>query len=415
MSFNQTWRETPTKLFLNGPNLSFTSEPSTITLDAGGSGTFVGLATVSFTASNPGAELDGTILYQWYRKLASESSFSALGVGGTFYSGETTRILSIDYALSPDVHNSQYYLEASYTPVGLADTSLTGGDALPEPITTGTVSLFTNPALAIAVQPSDQTAVVNSNATFTVTPTVSDTTQGSVTYQWSLNGNTATDGTTQTTTVLSNVSSKYLNSNTTNGLLSITIPDNATDVQIEISGGSGVGGGSYLNGTGGGGAYGRQGQFVLPDGGRDLQLYIGNAASGSTGGGNNTNYTTLKGGNGGTGNSNGGGGGSGSFVYDATLGDYIIVAAGGGGGGGGAQNSGTSNSGSNAGAFASLSSLSAIGSNSTGDNGDSITSGGGGGGGGSGYIGGAGGAAGANIAPPPPEPPDPPFFFSPPP
>ena len=50
MSINQQWEETPTRLFLNGPTLSFTSEPSSITLDSGASGTFVGVATATFPA-----------------------------------------------------------------------------------------------------------------------------------------------------------------------------------------------------------------------------------------------------------------------------------------------------------------------------------------------------------------------------
>ena len=59
MSFNQQWRETPTNLFLNGPNLSFTTEPSSITLDTGGSGSFVGLATATFPDTVTDAETDG--------------------------------------------------------------------------------------------------------------------------------------------------------------------------------------------------------------------------------------------------------------------------------------------------------------------------------------------------------------------
>ena len=75
MSINQQWEETPTRLFLNGPTLSFSSEPSDITLNSGGSGTFVGIATAEFPAEVTDAESDGAIVYQWYRKLASESSF----------------------------------------------------------------------------------------------------------------------------------------------------------------------------------------------------------------------------------------------------------------------------------------------------------------------------------------------------
>ena len=317
MSINQQWEETPTRLFLNGPKLSFTSEPSSITLDSGASGTFVGVATATFPAEVTDAEVDGAIAYQWYRKLASESSFSALGAGSTFYSGQNSTTLSIDFALSPDFHSSEYYLEATYNPVGLGVTEGTAGDAFNEPIITSTATLSTNPGLAINVQPSDQTAVIGADASFTVTPTLTDVTQGAVTYQWSVNGSPASDGDTTTTSTLTTSSNKYDNGDTTDGRLILDIPDDATDVQIEISGGRGGSGQNYLNGTGGGGGYGARGTFNLPDGGRQLQLYIGTAGGTPTRGGNNT-FNITQGGTGGSGNANGGGGGSGSFVLDAT-------------------------------------------------------------------------------------------------
>ena len=209
MSINQQWDETPTRLFLNGPKLSFTSEPSSITLDSGDSGTFVGVATATFPAEVTDAESDGAIAYQWYRKLSSETSFSALGAGSTFYSGQNSTTLNIDFALSPDFHASQYYLEATYNPVGLGVTEGTAGDAFNEPIITSTATLSTNPGLAINVQPSDQTAVIDANASFTVTPTLTDVTQGAVAYQWSVNGSPASDGDTTTTSTLTTSSNKY--------------------------------------------------------------------------------------------------------------------------------------------------------------------------------------------------------------
>ena len=412
MSINQQWDESPTRLFLNGPTLSFSTQPSDITLDSGGSGTFVGIATAEFPATVTDAETDGEIVYQWYRKLDSETSFSALGAGSTFYSGQTSTTLSINFALSPDFHNSQYYLQASYNPVALGVTEKSSADALNEPIISSTATLKTNPGLSIVGQPSDQTAVINSNATFTVTPSLTDTTQGALRYQWSLNGSPVSDGTTRTTTTLTSSSTKYQNSSTTEGRIIIEVPDNATEVQIEISGGKGGTGGNYSNGLGGGGGYGARGTFKLPDGGRQLELYIGTAGATGTGGGSATNYNLLKGGTGGTGNSSGGGGGSGSFVRDVSADEYIIIAAGGGGGGGGAQNSGTSNTGSNAGDFSSFTDF-ADPTSPFGANGTSTGSGGGGGGGGSGFIGGSGGSSGANVPPPPPPPPPPPVVIAP--
>ena len=205
----------------------------------GASGTFVGVATATFPAgASSDAEVDGTITFQWYRKLGSESSFSALGAGSTFYSGETTSTLTISYALSPDQHNSEYYLEAQYTPAGLGVTEKSAGDVIQEPITSGIATLSINPSLSIITQPSDQTAVVDKNATFKVTPGLTDTTQGGLTYQWSLNGSPVSDGNVETTTTLARTTSKV----ETSGKTDVTIPDDATEVQIEISGAKGSSG-----------------------------------------------------------------------------------------------------------------------------------------------------------------------------
>ncbi len=87
MSLNQSWDETPTRLYLNGPTLSVTSDPSSFTVNHEGSGSFVGVVTATFPSEVTDAVSDGTITFQWYRKLEGESSFTALGAGSTFYSG----------------------------------------------------------------------------------------------------------------------------------------------------------------------------------------------------------------------------------------------------------------------------------------------------------------------------------------
>lgn len=184
MSLNQTWDDTPTKLYLNGPTLSITSDPSNTTINHESSGSFVGVVTATFPAAVTDAVSDGTITFQWYRKLVNESSFTPLGAGSTFYSGQTSSTLSIDYALSPDHHNSEYYLEAAYTPsaYGSVGSARSTGNALNEPITSGIATLSVNPGLSIITQPADSTAVINSNTTFNVVPLLTDNTQGTVSY-----------------------------------------------------------------------------------------------------------------------------------------------------------------------------------------------------------------------------------------
>ena len=63
---NQIFKDINTDLDLNGPYLSFVTQPSQATASSG-SATCVGLATVSFGVSSP--ENIGTINYQWYEYL----------------------------------------------------------------------------------------------------------------------------------------------------------------------------------------------------------------------------------------------------------------------------------------------------------------------------------------------------------
>ena len=54
--------------------------------------------------------------------------------------------------------------------------------------------------MTIVTNPSDATAVVDNNATFNALGELTDESQGNViSYQWFVNGSTASDGTTQTT------------------------------------------------------------------------------------------------------------------------------------------------------------------------------------------------------------------------
>ena len=62
---NIYYRGLPTDLDLNGPILSYTSQPSNATGNKSASAAFTVAATVSFPG-DPGAEDGGTITYQWY-------------------------------------------------------------------------------------------------------------------------------------------------------------------------------------------------------------------------------------------------------------------------------------------------------------------------------------------------------------
>ena len=102
----------PTTLDLNGPILSYTTQPVGVAVTTGGTATLVGIATVTFTTvgsvTNP-AEGTGSLSYQWYQ----------VGIGsvvdGTNISGSGTTTLTLSN-LTNDENQDQYYLEADYIP-----------------------------------------------------------------------------------------------------------------------------------------------------------------------------------------------------------------------------------------------------------------------------------------------------------
>ena len=378
----------PTTLDLNGPVLSFTTNPVGVATTSGQTVTLTGMATVSFgsTADNTGA-----IAYRWY-----EDGVGALS-DGTKFTGTGTTTLTISNATTPDDNNRKFYLQADYVP------SVETGNASNEPLASGIATITVAPLIEIVAEPTDRQAVLNANATFTVDAGLTDTSYGSVSYQWTLNGEEVDDGVIQTTTTTSTTIPTPQEYNYTSDA-TVTL-NNATDVEITVAGARGGSGGSDAGGPGGRGAQGRAGKFTYANGTRTLSLRVGRRGN-DGGSGNFPAYgaggssTAADGGRGGgagvSGWSGGGGGGGGaSAVYDQTVGGYTIVSAGGGGGGGGSWNVG-GDSGYNRNPGVGL----GYGTGSVGNvqdgsqGGDKSGDGGGGGGGGGGAPGGNGGGAG---------------------
>ena len=61
----QIFKDINTELDLNGPYLSYTTQPSDQTPATGASVSFTGLSTVSYGASVTSPENVGTVSYQW--------------------------------------------------------------------------------------------------------------------------------------------------------------------------------------------------------------------------------------------------------------------------------------------------------------------------------------------------------------
>lgn len=376
------YREIPTTLDLNGPILSFTTNPVGVaTTSTGGSATFIGFATATFPNA---ADNSGTLAYRWY-----EVNVGALS-DGTNVTGSGTTILTLSNLQTPIDHNRKFYLQVDYVP------STETGNAINEPLVSGISTVNVLPIVEIISQPTSKTTVINTNSTFTVGADTSDTSQGGLlSYQWQLNGEDVNDGTVITTGTATKVNLTYSSDS------SITLPPDSTNIKIGLAAARGGNGGSDAGGPGAQGSAGRTGSFNLTDGGRTLQFRIGNRGNGGgsgnfpafgSGGSSSVASGGRGGGAGGSGWSGGGGGGGGATgVYDSSVGSYIAVAGGGGGGGGGSLSRGGTG-GSAGGGWSATSGSFPIGGGSQGQ--DKSGDGGGGGGGGGGSPGGGGGAAG---------------------
>jgi hypothetical protein len=379
----QVFKDIPAPYDLNGPNLSFSRQPVGVATTDSKSVTLVGIATATFPVS---AINDGTISYQWYE----------IGVGklsdGTNISGSGTTTLSLSNLKTPADNQRKFYLQADYVP------STHTGNAFNEPLSSGIATVTVYPLIQITSQPTSKVSLINRPETFTIVPTLTDTTYYSNSqfqYQWQLNEVNLSDGTIQIVKPVTQVNQTYSSDST------VVLPSDATDIVITVAGASGGGGGSDANGPGGGGGSGRVGKFTLPNGGRTLNFKIGNIGNGGssgnqgaygTGGTSGVAAGARGGGAGPSGWSGGGGGGGGSTgVFDSVSSSYIIVAGGGGGGGGGSWNRGAE-AGTASGDWNSSSGSFSVTAGSIGT--DEGSDGGGGGGGGGGATGGSGGYQG---------------------
>jgi len=325
-----------TDLDLNGPILSFSTNPVGLATTSGASVTLTGIATVTFaTTATP--DNAGSISYRWY-----ESGVGALS-DNTKFAGTGTTTLTISDAQTPGDNNRKFYLEADYIPA-LNQT----GKAINGPLQSGIATITVNPDIEIVSEPSNRQALIGANATFTVNADLTDNSYGTVSYQWQVDGVNVSDGSvqktfTESTTISTNVDRTF----TSDGSITLT---NATNVELTVAGAQGGDGGSDAGGPGGGGYQGRAGKFPYVDGSRTLEFKIGRRGNGGSSGnasayGSGGASTYAKGGDGGGagpgGWSGGGGGGGGATaVYDSVKGGYTIVSAGGGGGGGGSWNRG---------------------------------------------------------------------------
>jgi len=194
-----------TTLDLNGPIISFVQQPVSIGVCNSGIATFVGVATASFptqTPANP-ATNTGSLSYQWYAEgfgPLSDGSFR-----GATIAGSATTTLTVSGVISPTLSGIRFYVGVDYVPsaysqpTGSSVTVGTGrstGNAINEIFNSDLATLTVFPDITITSQPTSQTAAQGLNATFSITAVPTDTTQGSLSYQWTANGTVLNNGNT---------------------------------------------------------------------------------------------------------------------------------------------------------------------------------------------------------------------------
>ena len=405
---NTIWNEVHSTLDLNGPILSLSEQPTGAT----GIGTTAGAtggASVSFTGIATGVDPGtGYLSYQWYEQDVGKLSDDTY-ITGTASTGPvgTAATLTISNLITPTDNQRKFYVEVDYVPSAYGVGRSTG-NAWNEPLTSGIATATVTPLIEVVSQPTEGVqALIDVNANISVN---SDLTDGyfadDLTYQWYLNGELVEDGvktvtTTTGTTTAGLVEHNYSSPSTLN------IPATAEDIEVTIAGGRGGNGGVDGGGPGGGGGAGRAGKFTLPNGEKELGIYVGkrgndgtsgNHEAGGQGGDNGGPADIGDGGTGGgagdSGWSGGGGGGGAASFLTLPTGTFLVAAGGGGGGGGSWNRSGDPADEGQLFPVGSVSEFTNRGGNGENKNGD----GGGGGAGGGGTGSPVGGESGQDLA-----------------
>ena len=348
---NQIFKDINTDLDLNGPYLSFVTQPSEAT-SSSGSATWVGLATVSFGVSSP--ENIGTINYQWYEYVTGEYPYTGTKLtNGSGISAATTSTLTVTNLVSGTDDGREFYLEAQYTP---AQADYQTGNPPNEPLNSTKAGLTIAPTINITSQPTTKVVAKNQSTTFTINANLSDGSGRALTYQWYIDGVAETDR-TKAVTIDTTTNTPAPFSDTFASDFTHTLPTSATNIETQVVGARGGNGTSDAGGPGGGGQNGRGGIFSLEASefqGKTLEYRIGSVGDGGTPGTSRgpggPGGVVTGAGDGGQGgrmggrgwSGNGGGGGAASYLTVPTIGN-IIVAGGGGGGGGGSHRRGSPN------------------------------------------------------------------------
>jgi len=168
----KAYRSTPTTLDLNGPFLSYTTQPVGLTTESS-SINLVGIATALPVGT-------GSISYQWY-----ESGYGPIATSSTI-TGTATTTLTLN-ELNFNDSGREFYLEASYeaSAYGTSDpitagTARSTGNAPNAPLNSDTVEIQVGPTIVILQQPTSTTIAANNDARFSVLASIGSSTGAGV-------------------------------------------------------------------------------------------------------------------------------------------------------------------------------------------------------------------------------------------
>ena len=197
------FRLVPTGLDLNGPDLSFTTNPVGVATSTAGIATFIGFATATFATVGSVANSPnnlGIITYRWHQVGVGSVTDGTTSAGSTV-TGAGSTILTIS-GLTNDINQAEYFLQADYVPEvisGVTSVSLGGaftGNAPNEPLNSGIGTLTVLPEITIVTQPSGETVASGATHTFSLYATATDGSNTDLSYQWSQDGSELTDSST---------------------------------------------------------------------------------------------------------------------------------------------------------------------------------------------------------------------------
>ena len=193
----------PTGLDLNGPDLSFTTNPVGVATSTAGIATFIGFATATFATVGSVANSPnnlGIITYRWHQVGVGSVTDGTTSAGSTI-TGAGSTILTIS-GLTNDINQAEYFLQADYVPEvisGVTSVSLGGaftGNAPNEPLNSGIGTLTVFPEITIVTQPAEETVASGATHIFSWYATATDGTNTDLSYQWSQDGTDLSDSST---------------------------------------------------------------------------------------------------------------------------------------------------------------------------------------------------------------------------